>query len=166
MKNSIFVSDRSFGFGLLEIVIGTAILVSVLVVSVVVVISLDQKQRDLLWLERAGWLAVEGLEAARYLRDQDWNNLAGLEREQEYGLSLENEEWVLVEDPDLITENDLSRVLSVEEVRRASDGQVDPTGEVVPGSLLVTVRVFGDMPSGREGERSIATYLNDLFHDE
>src|SRR3989338_2385750 len=67
------------GFGLVEIVVASAIIsVSIFSLSAVSVIG-NRLQSQSLEKIRANFLAEEGLEAMRFLRDKSWNtNLANL----------------------------------------------------------------------------------------
>src|SRR3989344_5306369 len=76
------------GFGLVEIVIASAIIsVSIFSLSAVSVIG-SRLQSQSLEKIRANFLAEEGLEAMRFLRDKGWNtNLANLSSGTNYYLS-------------------------------------------------------------------------------
>src|SRR3989344_5225002 len=76
------------GFGLVEVVIASAIIsVSIFSLSAVSVIG-NRLQSQSLEKTRANFLSEEGLEAMRFLRDKSWNtNLANLSIGTNYYIS-------------------------------------------------------------------------------
>lgn len=150
------------GFGVLEILVASAV-ISTAFVSLFFVFALSQ--RAVLRSSekvRANFIAEEGLEAVRHLRDRSWNNnLAGLTADTNYYLvfDAENSVWsITASDPGLIDGlfDRTARVASV--MRNAEDDIVDYGGIIDPDTWNVNVTV-----SWEERSVSAETYMSDIF---
>ena len=157
------------GFGLLEIVIAVSIISATIFSLSFVFIIANKLEGESLNKIRANFLAEEGLEALRFLRDKGWSgNLSALAPGTTYYLSFNaaSSVWsISTSDPGLI-DNLFSRKVTVENVyRNSADDIVSSGGILDPDTKKFNVSVEWQ---GRSGSAptpavNISTYLSDVF---
>ncbi len=134
-------SNKKRGIALIEILIGTSILTIVLsFISYTLLLFLDTSD---LALEqtRALYLAEEGQEFLRYLRDEDWNTIADLTEGNTYYLSIATTTVSITSTPEVV-DGTFTRTVVVDELRRDGDGDfVESGGTVDNGGRVITVTV-------------------------
>src|SRR3989338_9838373 len=85
--------SRSNGFGLIEIIIGSAILtVSLIAISTYFQKSLQLSQ-DSGKTVQASFLLEEGIEVVKFFRDTSWQNISGLTAGTFYYLQFDGTKW-------------------------------------------------------------------------
>ena len=156
------------GFGILEIVIASAIiggtlfaLVSIFLLSRDTIIFSTQKLQ-------ASYLAEEGLEVLRFTRDSGWSrNMALLSPGADYYLIFlpATSEWIVSFSAQPPIEGLFERSFKVENVSRDGSSNIETTYNAAnndPGTRKVTVKVDW---SYKNKNQSITaeTYLTDLF---
>ena len=154
------------GFGLVEVVIASAIIsVSIFSLSAVSVIG-NRLQSQSLEKTRANFLSEEGLEAMRFLRDKSWNtNLANLSIGTNYYISFASStsQWSIGSTTPPYIDSFFDRKIMVENVfRDSNDNIVLSGGTQDPDTKKVTVAVLWQ---DRNATTSInlSTYLSDIF---
>ena len=154
------------GFGLLEIVIAVSI-ISAVIFSLSFVFLISQKLEATSSNKiRANFLAEEGLEAARFLRDKSWSvNLASLSAGTNYYLAFAavTSTWSIgAVGPDKI-DNLFYRKVTTENVQRdSSDNIVSSGGTNDPDTKKIDVEVAWQ-ELGATSTVMISTYLSDIF---
>lgn len=152
-----------YGFGVLEVLVASAV-VSTALVSLFFVFALSQ--RAVLRASekvRANFIAEEGLEVMRHLRDRSWSeHLAGLAADTNYYLFFDTESsaWSITAlNPGMI-DGTFDRTVRVASVMRdiGSDDIVESGGVIDPDTWKVTVTVLW-------GGRLVSaeTYVGDIF---
>lgn len=154
------------GFGLLEIVIAVSIISAVIFSLSFVFIVASRLESDSLNKIRANFIAEEGLEAMRFLRDQSWSgNLSALAPGTTYYLSFNaaSSVWSInTSDPGPI-DNLFSRKITAENVsRNGSDNIVSSGGAVDSDTKKINVSVDW-LERGATKTLTISTYLSDIF---
>ncbi|HEY4497967.1 MAG TPA: type II secretion system protein [Candidatus Paceibacterota bacterium] len=151
------------GFGVLEILVASAV-ISTAFVSLFFVFVLSQRAVFRASEKvRANFIAEEGLEVMRHLRDRSWGaHLAGLTADTNYYLAFdaENSAWgITASNPGLI-DGVFDRTVRVTPVMRdvGSDDVVESGGVVDPDTWKVAVVV-----SWSSNPVSAETYINDMF---
>ncbi|MEX0931029.1 MAG: type II secretion system protein [Candidatus Paceibacterota bacterium] len=132
---------KNNGIALIEILVGIAIVGFVLVfVSHTITLFLSSSEL-VLQQSRAVYLAEEGQELVRYLRDEDWNTIADLTEGTTYYVSVSTTTISATTSPEII--DDLfTRSFVVEELLRdGNDDVVDSGGSVDQNGRIVTVDV-------------------------
>ena len=133
--------NKNRGVALIEILIGTSILTIVLsFISYTLLLFLDTSD---LALEqtRALYLAEEGQEFLRYLRDEDWNTIADLTEGNTYYLAIATTTVAITNTPEVI-DGTYTRSVVVDELRRdGNDDFVESGGTVDGGGRVITVTV-------------------------
>ena len=157
------------GFGLLEIVIASAVVgASIFSLSAAAVLSgrLQSQSADKI---RANFLAEEGIEAMRFLRDKSWNtNLANLSQGTNYyvNFSTTTSEWSVGQSIEPYIVALFERKVSVEKVYRdLNDNIVISGGAEDVDSKKITVIVSWAERGGATSTVSLSTYLSDIFNN-
>ncbi|MEK7503169.1 MAG: hypothetical protein AAB556_01850 [Patescibacteria group bacterium] len=157
------------GFGLLEIVIASAVVgVSIFALSAAAVLSgrLQSQSSDKI---RANFLAEEGIEAMRFLRDKNWNtNLAGLSPGTTYyvNFSTTTSQWGISQSAEPYIVSLFERKISVERVYRdINDNIVSSGGAEDADSKKITSAVSWQERGETTSTVSISTYLSDIFNN-
>lgn len=155
------------GFGLLEIVIASAVVgVSIFALSSAVVLSskLQSQSSDKI---RANFLAEEAMEAMRFLRDKSWNaNLANLSPGTNYYISFSTttSQWSVGQTVQPYIDSIFERKISVENVYRDLNYNIVSFGGAEDvDSKKITATVSWAGKGGATSTVSLSTYLSDIF---
>lgn len=113
---------------------------------------------------RAAFLAEEGLEAVRILRDTSFTaNIAPLNLAQDYYLTFTAGAWQLGATPAPLVDNIFDRRVVLSAVYRDSSDAITTTGGTLdPNTKKITVQVSWSH-RGRQATNAISTYLTNLF---
>ncbi len=156
-------NKKENGFGLLEVVIGVAI-ISVSIFSLTAVSSLalriaEENTKEI----QAVFLAEEGLEALRVLRDSSWlGNIATLNSSTDYFLNFSEGKWQ-VASSNIYIDGIFERKFSLQNINRDSnDDIVASGGSNDPNTKKFTVSVSWLSRKGTT-TRSISTYSTNFF---
>lgn len=149
------------GFGLVEIIIVTAIVTTALVgflQTEVLSVKLLRNERENL---EATLLAQETIEAVRSTRDESWTNkIATLINGTTYYPVIQSGKWVLTTTPPPPVNGKYTRLVVFGEVRRNAQDQISPTGAVDAGTRRVTSRVTWGSPTK---QIELVTYLTNFL---
>ena len=152
----------SKGFGLIEIIVGSAILT----VSLAAVATYFQKSlqfnQDNKKIVQASFLLEEGLEVVKFFRDTSWLNISGLTSNTSYYLKFDGTKWA-TSTSNVFVDNLFERKLVINNVSRdANDDIVSSGGTNDADTKKATVSVSW---GGRNGTttKSISTYLTNIF---
>jgi|SRR3989344_759114 len=157
------------GFGILEIVIAVSIISATIFSLSFVFLIASRLETMSLDKIRANFIAEEGLEAMRFLRDQSWaGNLAALAQGTTYFLSFSapGSSWSIgASDPGLI-DNLFSRKVTINNVSRDPSTQdiestYNPSNDD-PGTKKINVSVEW-LERGSTASITVSTYLSDIF---
>jgi hypothetical protein len=113
---------------------------------------------------KAVFLAEEGQEVVRLMRDQGWANIEVLDLDVDHFFEFDETavSWSLVTEPNVIDEI-FGRSVVFEAVSRDANDKIVLSGGVVdPDIRKVTVSVFWNK-AGRQNERVLTTYVTNLF---
>ncbi|MDZ7726614.1 MAG: hypothetical protein U5L75_03485 [Candidatus Campbellbacteria bacterium] len=153
------------GIGLIEVLIATTILTLIVFaftssLSLYSSASVDATKRT-----QATFLAEEGLEVVRMLRDESWsNNIEPQSSDTDYGFSFDTStsDWSITSGPE--TFGEFTRTLVFGDVYRDSNDDIvtDGSGTFDPDSRFVTVEVTWD---SRRGEQRVVleSLVNNTF---
>lgn len=156
------------GFGLVEIVIASAIIsVSVFSLSAVSVLG-SRLQSASLEKIRANFLAEEGLEAMRFLRDKSWDiNLSSLSQDTNYyvNFSTSTLQWSINSTSISYVDSLFDRKVTVENVSRDSNDNIVLSGGTNdPDSKKIIVTVSWQ-ERGATSTVQLGTFLSDIFNN-
>lgn len=156
------------GFGLLEIVIASAVVgVSIFALSSAAVLSskLQSQSSDKI---RANFLAEEAVEAMRFLRDKSWNtNLANLSPDINYYISFSTttSQWSVGQTAQPHIDSIFERKISADRVYRdLNDNIVSSGGAEDPDSKKITATVSWAGKGGATSTVNLSAYLSDIFN--
>lgn len=162
MKIKNFKSKISKGFSLAELVVMVFIATfSILIVwniySFFTQISLSNPS-----LFQASFLAEEGVEAVKFMRDSSWNtNIATLSTSTSYTLVFDGATWKASTTPTFI-DGKFDRRVVVGDVSRNVNGDIDPAGSFDINTKKITVTVSW-LKDNATTSREITTYVSNLF---
>jgi len=155
---------RTKGFGLIEVVVGAAIMASAfLALAGIARFSLNIIDNANLEL-RAAFLLSESIEAVKLLRDESWTNkIAALSNGTTYYLTFASGRWSAVTSPPAKIDDLFERTVTFVQVRRDGfDNIVSSGGSVDAGTRKVTASITWSY-LGRTYTKSISTYVANLF---
>lgn len=152
----------SKGFGLIEIIVGSAILtVSLIAVSTYFQKSLQFNQENKK-IVQASFLLEEGLEVVKFFRDTSWSNISGLTAGTFYFLNFDGVKWATTTS-NVFVDGVFERKFVINNVSRdANDDIVSSGGTNDTDTKKATLFVSW---KGRVGTttKSISTYLTNIF---
>jgi type II secretory pathway pseudopilin PulG len=151
------------GFGLLEAVVGVAVISLTLIGLTSLFHSYLRVERENIATTQAIFLLEEGAELMRSLRDKSWSaEIAPLTSGTQYYISL-NDGAVSVSETPVFVDGMFERFITLEDVNRDGDGNIVTSGGTLdPGTKTVTVSVAYP---GRAGTttKTLSTYLADVL---
>jgi len=155
------------GFGMVEAVISVSIAASFIVILsganfAYSTLAFGQSNKI-----QATFLAEEGLEAVRFLRDDSWKkNIEPFATGADYFPAFTGTRWTLNPTSATSTVGIFERKVVFQPVSRdASDNIVASGGTVDPNTLLVMVRVSWQ-EKGRDYNKVMSTYITNMFAEE
>lgn len=155
--------DFRTGFGLIEIVVGSAIFaLSILGISSYYQQALQVSQKTGKFVQ-AGFLLEEGMEIAKYFRDGSWSNISNLTDGTTYYLSWNGTSWA-TSTTNTFVDGTFERTLVMNNVNRDSnDDVVSSGGTLDAGTKKVTISVSWN-ERGATTTKTISTYLTNFFN--
>lgn len=130
------------GFGLIEIIIVTAVVTTALFAfsqTAALAVRLLRAEKGNL---EATLLAQEAMEAARSVRDESWtNNIAPLVNGARYYPAIANGKWSLAAAPPPLINGRYLRYVVLGEVRRDGKDRIAPSGVLDTQTRKVTARI-------------------------
>lgn len=152
----------STGFGLIEIVVGSAIFaLSILGISSYYQQALQVSQKTGKFVQ-AGFLLEEGMEIAKYFRGTSWTNISGLTSGTTYYLSWNGSTWA-TSTTNIFVDGVFERTFIIDNVNRDSnDDIVSSGGTLDAGTKKATISVSWN-ERGATTTKTISTYLTNFF---
>lgn len=152
----------SKGFGLIEIIIGSAILTLSLIAISTYFQKTLQLNQDSGKLVKASFLLEEGIEVTKFFRDTSWVNISGLTAGSSYFLLFDGVKWATTSS-NVFVDGIFERKLVIDNVFRDTNDDIASGGGTLDANTKkATVSVAW---SGRTGTttKSISTYLTNIF---
>jgi len=167
MKSSQKILDKphkskSKGFGLIEIIIGSAILtISLIAISTYFQKSLQLNQ-DSGKTVQASFLLEEGIETVKFFRNISWQNISGLTAGTSYYLQFDGTKWATTSS-NVFVDGVFERKFAIDNVSRdVNDDIVSSGGTNDADTKKATVLVSWLTRSGTT-TKSISTYITNIF---
>ena len=157
---------RHHGFGLIEAVIGIA-LITLFLFGIAESGKLASRLIGSSSLARqAAFLSEEGIEAVKGLRDSGWTfNIAPLVLDTDYWLNFSGGVWVLTSTAQPFLDNRFDRRVRISAVGRDSSDDIVVSGGVIDtGTKKVTVSVAWS-DRGATTTAILSTYVTNLFNN-
>jgi len=134
------------GQSLIEVIIAVSLLVIFATGAVVAVLGSFVASRLAEEETQAAYLATEGLEAVKSIRDQNWNGLTN----NNHGLSNANGFWEFLGESDMDTSEKYTRVITISDVERDTNGDIVQSGGTIdPDTKKAVAEVsWHFLPSG------------------
>lgn len=161
MSNKMRKFNFKNGFGLIEVIVGVAIIsVSFLGLMSVAHLSFKILERSSHNL-KAGFLLEEGAEAVKIIRDSGWSNINSLSNGVNYYLNFNGTTWLTTATP-VYVDNIFERKFVLSNVYRDINDDIATSGTIDTGTKKITISV-----SWKEGgstvTQSFSTYITNLF---
>ncbi|MFA6797378.1 MAG: hypothetical protein WCR40_01580 [Candidatus Paceibacterota bacterium] len=149
------------GVGLVEVLV--AVFIFTIILSSLILISnmYLSGAGDNLKLTQAAYLAEEGVEAVKVIRDNNWTNISDINLGQSYYLYFSTTSSTWQATTTVIYVDDFIRSFVLEEVKRNADGDISDFGDtdLKTKKLIVFVSWFGKTG---ETTKSLKTYITDI----
>ena len=150
------------GFGLIEIVIGGAILATVFVAVSAYYQQSLVISRSTAHLTQASFLLEEGIEVAKIFRDTSWTNISAPVTGSSYYLTFNGTSWATSTTNTYIDGVFERKIVLSDVYRDANDDIVSPGGVLDTGTRKATVTVIWYEKTATT-TKSISTYLTNIF---
>ncbi len=154
------------GFGLIEAVVGTA-LITMFLFGIAEVGKIASRVIDGASLRlQAAFILEEGVEAVKGRRDSGWAaNIALLTLDSDYWLAFSAGQWTLALTPQPFIDQRFDRRVRISAARRnSSDDIVDSGGTIDSDTKKITVSVAWS-DRGATTTAAISTYITNLFNN-
>ena len=158
MKNK-FRKNR--GFGLVEIVIGAAIIsIGILAVSTSYTVYVQYALSNQKNVE-AVYIIEEGIEAMKFLRDMGWDgNIAPLSTATTYYLEFNGSYWATTTIPQYV-DGQFLRSINISDVMRDGSDRISASGTLDPDTKQITSTV-SYWQGHSTTTRSMSTYISNI----
>ena len=156
------VLKKNRGFGLIEIVIGSAIILSgILAVIASYSTYIEYALANEKNVEAANVLE-EGLEVMTFLRNKGWNaNILPLATTTTYYLSFDGSSWTTTTTAQYV-DGMFLRSINIDDVRRDGTDAISSSGTIDPNTKKITATV-SYFQGHATTTRSISTYIANLY---
>lgn len=158
--------SKNRGLSLIEVLVASSILIIFFMALVGIYNTYLKISRTNIYSIKAGYLAEEGMEAIKSLRDISWNNnIAPLSVNSNLYLEWSGGRWVSTS-TNVFIDGTFERKINISEVNRdPSNGNIVTTGGVLDsGTRLVTVTVSWPYKNSTS-TRVLSTYISNLYRD-
>lgn len=155
------------GFGLLEIVVAVAIVGGSLYALASVFLLAERVAELSREKIQTTFLAEEGLEVLRYLRDSGWDqNITPLLTATDYYLNFNpaTSQWIITTTLPAAIDGIFTRSFRVSNVLRDSGDNIAPMGTADPETKKIIMKLNWNF-QGQNEEVSLEAYLTDLFNN-
>lgn len=155
-------SPKTQGVALIEIIVGIAVLAVILVTISLSITTYVNARGELLTQAKTTYLAEEGVEIMRAIRDEDWNDITAETVDTVRYLDVTDTTLAIGGTPEVI-DTDYSRSVVLRELYRNSDDDVVPStapgASTDPESRIVEVSV-----TGPDGTVTLTTILSNVHN--
>lgn len=160
MKNKHFKK----GVGLVEVLVAvfifTVILSSLILISNLYLLGATDSLKN----TQAAYLAEEGIEALKTIRDNSWDNISSIpiDTEKYLSFSTASSSWQISDSEDLVSI--FSRSFIINSVNRDSDGDISLSGTDDPNTKKINITVSWN---GKNGviTKNLVTYITNITGD-
>ena len=150
------------GFALLEALVASALLATVLAGAIGALLITSQSGTTGGARLEATYLADEGIEAARLMRDSGWSaNIAAHTTGTTFYLEWDGTTW-LATDTNTYIDGVFERAVVLSDVYRDGNQQIAASGSLDSNARKVTVTVSWNV-DGATSSRSLSAYITNLF---
>jgi type II secretory pathway pseudopilin PulG len=150
--------SKEKGITAIEALVGVSIAALILVVSTFTIVQFINTSHTVADKTQALYLAEEGQELLRFVRDNDWTNISSLSLGTDYYLEIKSADITTTTTPETIGK--YSRSFTLENVERNGDDDIVSSGTEDNDSKYVTVTVEWGSPTQSVTLESILTNIN------
>lgn len=147
------------GFQIIEIVIGAAIFLNVVLAVDYSMNTMYLTSRKSLRTAQASYLVEETTDVLKALRDNGWNNISALNIDVNYYLTFTGGAWTITSTPTLV--DGFSRAFVLSTVYRNASDDIAASGTADLGARKVAINISWS-DNGKTYSKSISTYIFDI----
>jgi Tfp pilus assembly protein PilV len=148
------------GFGLIEIIVTTAVVGTTVILLMGVIQDSVLVARLSLERAKAAFLLEEGAESVRVIRDNSWTGISSLTVNTPYYLLWNGTIWTTSSTPNQI--DMFTRTITISDVYRDGNNDISSSGTLDVGTKLVTINVSWNSSSGTQTE-TLQFYITNTF---
>lgn len=151
--------QQTRGFFLIEVVVATAIIATVLILLVGAIQDSVEVSQRALERTQAAYLLEEGAEAVKGIRDNAWSNITALTAGTTYYLSWSGTAWSMT--TSVSTIDKFTRTIVCASVTRDANDDIAASGTADSGTHKCTVTVSWSA-TGSTRSQSLVFYVSDI----
>ena len=158
--------NKSQGMTLVEVVVATAIILAFVLALAGVLNTFVRSSLDDNFVTEGAYLAEEGIEAMKLIRDQGWTaKIAPLAATSTYYLYYAGGTWTTTTTPALV-DNTFTRTITVAAVNRDSNsGDIVTSGGTLDTNTKLITSTISWLYHAATTTRSVSTYITNLNSD-
>lgn len=158
------LKTKKAGFGLIEIVIGAAIILLAILAANTTYTTYVQYALANQGNVQASYLLEESLEAVTYIRDKGWaTNIASLNPATTYYLAFTGGTWVSTTAPQYV-DGLFLRSINIAAVNRDANDRIAEAGTLDPNTKLITATV-SYFQGHATSTKTISTYITNIYNN-
>lgn len=113
---------------------------------------------------KAALMSEEGIEALKFLRDEQWSNISNLSLSTDYYLQFDGADWNITPTPQF-TDPRFERKFAVENVNRDTNGNIVPSGGTLDGGTKKIIMTVSWRTQEGTTTKNLSAYLTNIFND-
>ena len=152
------------GIGLVEVLVAVFIFTIILSSLILVSNMYLSGAGDNLRATQAAYLAEEGIEAVKTIRDNSWSNISNMDIKTDYYLTFNTDLSIWATTTTKIYNDVFLRSFILENVIRDINGRISDSGVVDPKTKKLTVSVSWYGKTGTT-TKSLKTYITDIVSE-
>ncbi len=166
MKTPATKKNTQSGFTLVEILVACTIVTLTTFALLAAASKGVEVSNQALRQTQASFLAEEGAEAVKIIRDTNWSSISGLTTNTTYYLSFNigSNTWSLTTVPPSLIDGVFTRTVVSNAVNRDSNDNIATTGTPDNRTRQITVTVSWTSAEGATLQRNISFYISDIFN--
>ena len=154
--------SKKNGYGLVEIVVGSAIIATVLASAVFAVTEIRRLDERTTFTIRANYLLLEAVDVIKIFRDNSWTTeVATLSLDTPYYLVWESSTWNATTSQNVI-DGTFYRTVTLSAVNRDGNDNIASVGTLDTGTLKVTATAAWSFANSTT-TKTFETYVTDLY---
>lgn len=150
------------GFGLIEVVIGSAILATTIWSIAGYYQQALKVSQSTGQIMQASFLLEEGVEVAQFFRDNSWSNISGMAAGTPYYLVWGGTAWATSTTPSTVDGTFTRSIVASDVYRDGNDDITTSGGTIDTGTREITATVTWN-DHGTTASRSLSAYLTNIF---
>lgn len=153
------------GIGMIEIIIAVFILTMVLGILITVNNLYIKSSNANVKMTKGAYLATEGIEAIKTIRDSGWNNINAITPETDFYLYFDNQNSLWFSTSTVQETDGFIRKIKIFDVYRNDQEDISESGVLDPNTKKIEVTVSWNSISGQDVSKKIVTYITNILEE-